>query len=150
MRFVAGLVIVGCLAACGPQHAPATMNWSQRALVVSLVGVLATSIGAAAGSSNSTVKDGFIAADVGFGVIGVTSVIVYLGADASDNGRPMTERERKQDDAWQLTKRARDQARKGNCKAVQQIEPRVRELDPSFHDVVFARDVAIQHCLAAR
>jgi len=149
MRFVVGLVIVACLAACGPQHAPATMKWSQRTLVASLVGVLATSIGAAAGSQNATVKDAFIAADVSFGVIGVTSVVVYLAADASD-GRPMTEHERKQDEAWQLTKRARDQARKGNCKGVQQIEPRVQELDPSFHEVVFARDVAIKRCLAAR
>jgi hypothetical protein len=148
MRPVAVALVIACLCSCGPQHAPETMKWSQRVLVVSLIGVLATSIGAAAGASNSTVKDVFIAGDIAFGAAAATSVVVYLGADASD-GRPMTERERKQDQAWQLTKRARDQARKGNCKAVQQIEPRVKEADPDFYDVVFMRDVAIQHCLAA-
>lgn len=125
------------------------MKWSERVLVGSLVGVLATSIGAAAGSSNPDVKDAFIALDVTFGAVGLASVGLYLAADASD-GRPMTEREIKQDQAWQLTKRAREQARKGNCKAVQQIEPKVVELDPSFHDVVFARDVAIQRCVDHR
>jgi hypothetical protein len=122
------------------------MKWSQRVLVASLVGVLATSIGAAATASSHDAKDAFIGADVACGIIGATSLGVYLAADASD-GRPMTEREIKQDQAWQLTKRAEDQARKGNCKSVLTIEPKVIELDPSFHDVVFARDVAIARCL---
>jgi hypothetical protein len=151
MRFVASLAFVAYLSAgCGHDHAPTTMKWSQRVLVVSLIGVLASSIGAAAGSRNATVKDAFIAADVTFGAAAATSVGVYLAADASDDGPPMTERERKQAQAWQLTKRAREQARKGNCKAVQQIEPVVKTEDPGFYEVVFMRDVAIRSCLSAK
>jgi hypothetical protein len=151
MRLVAACVLVAWLSAgCGHERAPTTMKWSQRVLVVSLIGVLATSIGAAAGSSNATVKDALIAADVTFGVAAATSVGVYLAADVSDDGPPMTERERKQAQAWQLTKRAREQARKGNCNAVAQIDPVVKAEDASFYEVVFLRDVAIRQCLATK
>jgi hypothetical protein len=123
------------------------MKWSERTLVVSLAGVIATS---AAASAAGRTKDTFIAADVGFGVLAAASVGVYLGADLSDQGRPMTERERKQDEAWQLTKRAQAAARKDDCASVSKIEPMVVQLDPSFHDMVFERDVAIDRCLHPR
>lgn len=146
MRSAAIGVVIACLTgACGPQHAPVTMKWSERVLVGSLFGVLATSLGAAA--SKGSTKDAFVAADVSFGALGLGSVVVYLFADASDTGRPMTEREIRQDQAWQLTKRARTLARQGKCDRVREIEPRVEQLDPSFHDVVFVRDVAIARCL---
>ena len=145
MRVVAVTVLIAWLAtACGPQHAPATMHRSEQGLVVSLFGVLASSLAMSVAPDQ---KDWLITADVGFGAAAVTCLAVYLAADASD-GRPMTEREMKQDEAWQLTKRARDQARKGRCDAVQKIQPRVQDLDPSFYDVVFVRDVAIHRCLA--
>lgn len=145
MRVVAVPVLIAVLVtACGPQHAPATMHRSQQGLVVSLLGVLATSLAISAVPDQ---KDWLVPTDVGFGAAAVACLAVYLAADASD-GRPMTEREIKQDQAWQLTKRARDQARKGHCDAVQKIEPRVQALDPDFHDVVFVRDVAIHRCLA--
>ena len=131
---------------CNYQQAPSTMKWSQRAIVVSLVGVLATSLGAAATTKDT--KDAFVIADVTFGAAALASVGVYLIADLNDV-KPMTEKERRQDQAWQLTKHARDAAAKNKCDNVKKIEPRVKDLDPSFYEVVFARDVAIQRCLKA-
>jgi hypothetical protein len=144
MRSVVLVCLAVLLTGCGHEKAPTTMKWSERVLVGSLIGVIATSAAAAAGGST---KDAFIAADVGFGVLAVASVGTYLAADLSDDGPPMTERERKQAQAWQLTKRAQVAARKDDCGSVAKIEPRVSDLDPSFHEVVFLRDVAIDHCL---
>lgn len=129
---------------CNYQQAPSTMKWSQRAIVVSLVGVLATSLGAAATTKGT--KDAFVAADVTFGVAALASVGVYLVADLNDE-KPMTEKEKRQDQAWQLTKHARDLARKGKCDSVAKIDPRVKQLDPDFYEVVFLRDVAVARCL---
>ncbi len=49
--------------------------------------------------------------------------------------------------AWTLTKGAATAARADDCAEVLRIGPRVLELDSTFHAVVFARDVAIAHCL---
>ena len=149
MRFLASAVVVACLAtACGPKRAPETMRWSQRVLVGALVGVLATSIGASAQVGVS--KDVWLAADVTFGVIGLASVAVYLAADASDVDEPSSAGQVKQNEAWQLTKTAREAAAKNDCDRVRKIDPVVHSLDASFHEVVFLRDVGIKRCLTGR
>jgi hypothetical protein len=145
MRWLAGLALVSFVA-CGPKNAPRTMRYCEIAIVAGLVGVIATSTAASADPSH---KDAFIAADVGFGSIALAAVGVYLLADLSDVPPPPgTPQQRAQDDAWTLTKRAREAARKGECERVAKIAPTVKEKDPSFYDVVFMRDVAIQNCLS--
>ncbi|HTR50440.1 MAG TPA: hypothetical protein VMJ10_07000 [Kofleriaceae bacterium] len=149
MRVLACAVVVACLAtACGPKRAPETMKWSQRVLVGALVGVLATSLGAAA--QVGVTKDVWLAADVTFGVIGLGSVVVYLAADATDVDEPTNAGQVKQGEAWQLTKTAREAAAKNDCERVRKIDPVVKSLDASFHEVVFLRDVGIQRCLTGR
>ena len=146
MRVLACAVVVACLAtACGPKRAPETMKWSQRVLVGALVGVLASSLGAAAQVGAS--KDTYLAADVTFGVIGLGSVLVYLAADASDVDEPPDQGAVKRDEAWQLTKTARTAAAKNDCDRVRKIDPVVRSLDSSFYEVVFLRDAGIKRCL---
>jgi hypothetical protein len=46
-------------------------------------------------------------------------------------------------------KRAAAAARADDCATVRELDPEIRELDVEFHDVVFARDVAIARCLRA-
>ncbi|HEY5925870.1 MAG TPA: hypothetical protein VIV11_29485 [Kofleriaceae bacterium] len=53
-------------------------------------------------------------------------------------------------EAGTLWKRAFAAARADDCMAVRELDPQIRDLDVEFHDVVFARDVAIASCLAAR
>ena len=45
-----------------------------------------------------------------------------------------------------LTREAATAARQGDCQTVQRLDSEVRDLDPEFHDIVFARDAAIAHC----
>jgi len=150
MRVLACAVVVACLAtACGPKRAPETMKWSQRVLVGALVGVLATSLGAAATAGNHDLKDTFIALDIASGVVGLGSVVVYLAADASDVDEPASTGSVKQDEAWQLTKTARTAAAKNDCDRVRKIDPVVKNLDASFYEVVFLRDAGIHRCLQA-
>ena len=52
--------------------------------------------------------------------------------------------------AGTLWKRAASAARGDDCATVRELDPKIRELDVEFHDVVFARDVAIARCLATR
>lgn len=51
------------------------------------------------------------------------------------------------DEAWTLTKQAKDAARQGRCDVVSDLGDRVRALDPGMHDQVFSRDEAIRRCL---
>jgi hypothetical protein len=50
--------------------------------------------------------------------------------------------------AWAATQQAAAAARSGDCALVTKLEQFVRELDGEFHDIVFARDVAIARCFA--
>ncbi|MDB4957025.1 MAG: hypothetical protein JWO36_4594 [Myxococcales bacterium] len=65
---------------------------------------------------------------------------------ASERAQRMVTRER----AWRLTQTAAAAARAGDCATVKALDTRVAELEFGFHDVVFARDVAISACLAPR
>ncbi|MGE5184790.1 MAG: hypothetical protein ACM31C_22110 [Acidobacteriota bacterium] len=142
------LAVLSLLAACGYRNAPRTMRYCEIAIVGGLVGVMATSAGAAATSTNPAAKDAFIAADVGFGALAIGAVVVYLLADASDVPPPaQSAQQRAQEEAWQLTKRAREAARHGDCGRVKKIAPAVKDRDSGFYDVVFMRDVAIQNCM---
>jgi hypothetical protein len=144
------LVIALCLSGCGPQKSPRTMHYAQLTLTGGLIGVLASSLAVAATSQHPDVKDAMIGVDIGFGAIAVGSLLVYLVADIYDEEPPSQSAQTKADEeAWEMTKRAREAARKGDCERVKKIEPTVKAKDPSFHDVVFMRDVAIQRCLQA-
>lgn len=145
------LAVLSLVVACGYKNAPRTMRYCEFTIVGGLVGVMATSAGAAATSTNHTAKDAFIAADVGFGLLAVGAVVVYLLADASDTPPPaQSAQQRAQDEAWQMTKRAREAARQGDCGRVKRIAPAVKDKDAGFYDVVFIRDAAIARCLQAR
>lgn len=124
------------------------MHYAEITLAGSLVGVLATSIGVAAVSSHPDAKDAFIAVDIGFGAIATGALVTYLVADLYDEDEPKgTAQSRADEEAWAMTKRAREAARKGDCERVKKIEPVLAAKDKSFHDVVFMRDVAIAKCL---
>jgi len=143
-------LLVICLVACGPKNAPRTMRYCEITIAGSLLGVIAASGGAAiAASQNSqTGKDVALGVDVGFGVIALGAVVTYLLADLSDVPEPsQTAQQRAQQQAWDMTKRARESARAGDCGRVKKIAPAVKDADPSFYEVVFMRDVAIQRCL---
>jgi hypothetical protein len=139
-----------CLVACGPKNAQKTMRYSQFVVVGSLVGVAAATGGVAI-APNDTVKNVAIGFDVGFAALAITGVVVYLLADVNDVPEPsQTEQQRAQADAWNMTKRAREAARTGDCARVKKIAPAVKDADPSFYDVVFMRDVAIKTCMTSR
>jgi hypothetical protein len=57
---------------------------------------------------------------------------------------------RTRDRAWLLTQEAIAAARAGNCLQVGVFDREVRASDAEFHATVFARNVAIQRCLAPR
>ncbi|HEY1554106.1 MAG TPA: hypothetical protein VGF94_04690 [Kofleriaceae bacterium] len=146
MRSIALVAVLAC--SCTPKQAQSTMKWSQGTLVVGLVGVLATSL--AVGGSSGASKDALVGADVTFGLASLGSVVVYLLADANDVDEPANVQQVHQDEAWQATKRARDAAAHGDCDRVKRIAPMVKTLDAGLYEVVFLRDVGIQHCLQAR
>ena len=50
--------------------------------------------------------------------------------------------------AHQLTRSARNAARRGDCAAVAKLDVQVRALDVDVHDTEFVRDAAIARCLA--
>ena len=144
------LLVLALVWGCGPQKSPRTMRYAEITLTGSLVGVLATSLGAAATSMHPDIKDAMIATDIGFGALAVGSLVVYLVADIYDEEPSnQTAQQKADEEAWDMTKRARDAARKGDCERVKKIEPTVKAKDPSFHDVVFMRDAAIARCLQA-
>jgi hypothetical protein len=145
MRSLAWLAVVA-LAACGYQQSPRTMRACEFVIAGSLVGVLGTSI--AAGPATGTTKDVLVDADVSFAALTLTALAVYLVADYYDRPPPSQSAQQRADEqAWELTKRARDAARAGDCDRVKKIAPAVRDKDRGFYDVVFMRDVAIQRCL---
>jgi len=87
---------------------------------------------------------------IAFIPISVIGALVFIATDDKANERvapPLTRRERRRAEAWELTKQAATAAREYDCTQVQAIAPRVRDLDMEFHGVVFMRDVAIQRCL---
>jgi hypothetical protein len=48
----------------------------------------------------------------------------------------------------QLTRSARNAARRGDCTTVVGIDVQMRKIDADFHGTVFVRDAAIARCLA--
>jgi hypothetical protein len=48
----------------------------------------------------------------------------------------------------QLTRSARNAARRGDCATVVGIDMQMRKIDADFHDTVFVRDTVIARCLA--
>lgn len=144
------LALILALAACGPQKSPKTMRYAEITIGASLVGVLATSLATSAAAGTGA-KETLIGVDIGFGVVAVGALVTYLVADIYDEEPPSQSAQSKADDAaWDLTKRAREAARTGDCARVKKIEPVVKAKDPSFHDVVFMRDAAILRCLQSR
>jgi len=51
--------------------------------------------------------------------------------------------------AIELAKKAATTARADDCATVTSVDAELRDVDVEYHDVVFARDVAIARCLAA-
>jgi hypothetical protein len=129
------------------------MRYCEITIAGSLLGIIGASGAAAIAASqgSQTGKDVAIGVDVGFGVIALGAVVTYLLADLSDVPEPsQTAQQRAQAEAWNLTKRAREAARTGDCARVKKIAPAIKDADPSFYDVVFMRDVAIKNCMTSR
>jgi hypothetical protein len=135
------------LVGCGYQKSPRTMHYAELTIVGSLVGVLASSIGIAA-TAGTGAKDVMIGVDIGCGVVAGGALVTYLVADLYDEDEPKgSVQQRADEQAWEMTKRAREAARRGDCGTVKKIEPALAARDKSFHDVVFMRDAAIAKCL---
>ena len=87
---------------------------------------------------------------IGFGSLAVASTIVY-GVALANEPPPVPPRAPPappdhRAEAWTLTQQAQSAARTGDCATVATLDHQVAELDASFHDAVFARDVAISRC----
>jgi hypothetical protein len=146
---VRALVVVLALAACTQSQARKAHRVGEIATAAGLVGILASATVAAALPAD---EDTLTTIGLGFVPVAVIGALVYIATDSRANdapARPLTPRERRQNAAWDLTKRAAAAARGADCTQVQAISPRVRDLDLEFHATVFMRDVAIQRCLRA-
>jgi hypothetical protein len=144
MRSVAAVSLVAWLAiGCHPPDPARRMRHAELIIAGGLIGVLASSAVIGVDPPSRAVMVPVVA---GFGALAIAGVVTYIGASLADTQGSRTQQQI-DEDAWQLTKRARDVARNGDCDRVKKIAPAVKDKDASFYDAVFIRDAAIQRCL---
>jgi hypothetical protein len=151
VRLAAFVVVVALLSGCAGPQAHRLRKRSELAIGGSLIGVMLSSAGIAALPDQKRV---FIGISIGFGALAVASAITYGIAYAYEEPPappppPPTPPDHRAD-AWKLTQQAQTAARAADCEAVLLLAELVSDLDHSFYDAVFVRDVAIARCLADR
>jgi hypothetical protein len=151
VRLAATVLAVAVLSGCAGPQAHRLRKRSELAIGGSLIGVMLSSAGMAALSEQKPV---FIGIAIGFGALAVASAITYGVAYAYEEPPappppPPTPPDHRAD-AWKLTQQAQTAARAADCEAVIMLADLVSDLDRSFYDTVFVRDVAIARCLADR
>jgi hypothetical protein len=132
---------------CTPPQARRAHRAGEVAAAGGLVGMLAAGVTASALPAHD---DQIMKVGLAFVPVSIIGALVYIATDSKANEQSapaMTRRERRREEAWELTKQAEAAARSADCTQVQAIDPRVRDLDVELHVVVFMRDVAIQRCL---
>jgi hypothetical protein len=140
-RLLSPLLCLVFAAGCGP-HAK---RHAEYAIAASLGGVLATSLVITAAPGT---KPASIGVAVGFGAAAIATTIAYgvaLGTEPPPPPPPPPPPDHR-GEAWALTQQAQAAARVNDCATVRQLSAQVATLDPDFHTVVFARDVAIASC----
>lgn len=141
------LALTLALCACAPTHARRNARYAEYAIGASLAGMI---VGSALIGAFPDHKPAGVAVVATFGGLAVISAIVY-GAEYSSipsDGPPPAPPDHRPE-AWELTKQAQAAARSGDCATVRSLAPRIRELDPGVHDVVFMRDAAVGKCMFA-
>jgi uncharacterized membrane protein len=148
MMFRVAALVALLATACTTPQARRAHRAGEVATAAGLIGMLI------AGTSASLVhshKDAILSGGLVFVPISVVGALVYIATDkqamATEHVPTLTRRERLRLQAWELTKQAGAAAREQDCRQVEAIDPRVRDLDFDFHVSVFMRDVAIQRCL---
>lgn len=142
--FVALVVSAGLAFGCHPPDPARRMQHAQYVIAGGLVGVLASSLALLADESAKNVMIPII---IGFGAVTAGGFAAYLGASSAADANPATQQQI-DDEAWQMTKRAQQAARTGDCERVMKLAPAVKAKDGNFYDVVFMRDAAIRRCFA--
>ena len=146
-----GVVLCLALLGCTQTQARKVHRAGEIATAGGLLGMLAS---VTAASVTPAYEDTLIKVGIVFVPISLLGALVYIATDEQAREvqhRPIVSvREQARETAWTLTKQAATAARADDCTEVQELDPRVRDLDLDFHNVVFMRDVGIQRCLRMR
>ncbi|HEX5058195.1 MAG TPA: hypothetical protein VFV99_02490 [Kofleriaceae bacterium] len=145
VRRLKHLVLAACLLAGCAGTPKKNERRAELAIGASLLGVIASSVAMAAVPQGKPV---LIPLTITFGGLAVASAIVY-GVEHAKVADEPSGPPPKPNPAWEYTKKAEAAARAGRCDEVRDLDATVLMLDADFHDVVFARDVAIKHCMEA-
>ncbi len=145
-----GLVLTLTLLGCTQTQARKAHRAGEVATAGGLIGVL---VSVTTASLAPAYEDTLTTVGLVFVPVSLLGALVYIATDEESrevhHGPLVTRREHARETAWELTKQAKTAARAEDCTQVQAIDPRVRDLDHDFHNVVFLRDAAIQRCLRA-
>lgn len=145
VRRLTNVALAACLlGGCGGTPR-ARERRAELAIGGSLIGVIASSLTMAAVPQGKPV---LIPITITFGGLAVASAVAYGIAHSQVVDEPAGPPP-KPNPAWEYTKKAEAAARADRCDEVRDLNVTVMMLDKDFHDVVFARDVAIARCLAA-
>lgn len=149
MMFRVAALVALLAAACTTPQARKAHRAGEIATAAGLVGMLVAGTTASAVPAH---EDAILTAGLVFVPVAIVGAFVYIATDKQANEpspvSPLTRRERRRLEAWELTKQAEQAARESDCPQVAAIDPRVRNLDHDLHLSVFMRDVAIQRCLS--
>jgi len=145
-RRLTNLTLAACLLAGCAGTPRKNEHRAELAIGASLLGVIASSLTMAAVPQGKPV---LIPITITFGGLAIASAVAYGIAHAKVVDEPAGPPP-KPNPAWDYTKKAEAAARAGRCDEVRDLDATVMMLDADFHDVVFARDVAIKHCMESR
>ncbi|NVB77869.1 MAG: hypothetical protein HOV81_05690 [Kofleriaceae bacterium] len=144
-----GVVLCLALLGCTQTQARKAHRAGEITTAAGLLGMLVSTTSAAL---TPAYEDTLIKVGIVFVPISLIGALVYIVTDdeAREVRRPaplVSARDQAREQAWTLTKQAAKAARADDCTEVQALDPRIRDLDLDFHNVVFMRDVGIQRCL---
>lgn len=143
-----GILLSLALLGCTQTQARKAHRAGEITTAAGLLGMLASVTSAAV---TPAYEDTLIKVGIVFVPVSLLGALVYIATDEQarevHHAPLVTHREQAREAAWALTKQAATAARDEDCTQVQAIDPRVRDLDLDFHNVVFMRDVGIQRCL---
>lgn len=148
MMFRVAALVAVLATACTTPQARRAHRAGEVATAAGLIGML---VAGTAASITPSHDQAILTAGLVFVPISLVGALVYIATDKQameqTHAPTLTRRERRRQEAWELTKQAGLAAREQDCTQVEAIDPRVRDLDFDFHVSVFMRDAAIQRCL---